>query len=486
MNPEYLSGADNIKGTSPPASGHNKERILIMDQQPRILIIDDSAITRAVLKSKLEVHSSAIIFAEDGEQGWELALSEDIDLIISDIEMPRLDGFELCQRLKSNDRTRGIPVIILSSLEADMDIEKGFTVGAAAYVAKSEAHLHLIEIIEKVLKRFRFSRSRCILVVDDSALIRKMVSRSLEEAGFQVMIAENGKQGLARIKERQPDLIISDIKMPEMDGIEFCKKTHDDPNLAIIPFIVMSTNSERGIMRRLFDLGASSYLVKPFNMEQLVITVERLLSDNFLILLKQKQTYCDENKMILSGITGLVEAMEARDPFRKGHSESVSRTMAQIAQQMNVGAEDMDSVIIAGRIHDIGMVTVPDAILQKPGKLTEEEFAVIRKHPAGGFSILESIPSIQPLLPVILQHHERFDGKGYPNGLKGQEILLWARIATMADTYNALTNNRSYRPCMNHEEAMAVIESVRGTQLCPDCVDAFKEIPPFELDSFKL
>ncbi len=457
-----------------------------MDQHARILIVDDSAITRTVLKRQLEVHGATIILAEDGEQGWEAALNEDLDLIISDIEMPKLDGFELCQKLKADDRTRGIPVIILSSLEADMDIEKGFTVGAAAYVAKSEAHLNLIEIIEKVLKRFRFSRSRCILVVDDSALIRKMVSRSLEEAGFQVIIAENGKQAFTRIKERQPDLIISDIKMPEMDGIEFCKKTHDDPNLAIIPFIVMSTNSERGIMRRLFELGASSYLVKPFNMEQLVINVERLLSDNFLILLKQKQTYCDENKMILSGITGLVEAMEARDPFRKGHSESVAKMMAQIAQQMNVGVEDIDSVIMAGRIHDIGIVTVPDAILQKPGKLTEEEFAVIRKHPAAGVSILEAIPSMKELLPVILQHHERFDGKGYPNGIKGEEINLWARIASVADIYNSLTNDRAYRQCMNHEEAMAVIESVQGTQLCPDCVDAFKKIPPFELDSFRL
>lgn len=457
-----------------------------MDQQPRILIVDDSAITRAVLKSKLEVYGAKIIQAEDGEQGWDAALNDDVDLIISDIEMPKLDGFELCQRLKANDRTRGIPVIILSSLEADMDIEKGFTVGAAAYIAKSEAHLHLIEIIEKVLKRFRFSRSRCILVVDDSALIRKMVSRSLEEAGFQVMIAENGKQAMARIMERHPDLIISDIRMPEMDGIEFCKKTHDDPDLAVIPFIVMSTNSERGIMRRLFELGASSYLVKPFNMEQLVITVERLLSDNFLILLKQKQVYCDENKMILSGITSLVEAFEVRDPFRKGHSESVAKTMAQIAGQMNVGAEDIDSIIMAGRIHDIGMVSVPDAILQKPGQLTEEELAVIRKHPGAGVAILESIPSMKPLLPVILQHHERIDGSGYPNGLKGQEIMFWARIAAVADIYTALTSDRAYRQGMTHEDAMSVIESATGTQLCPDCVDAFKKIPPFELDTFRL
>jgi len=457
-----------------------------MEQQPIILIVDDSAITRAVLTRQLEVYGAHVIQAEDGEQGWEMALSHDVDLIISDIEMPKLDGFELCQRLKANDRTRTIPVVILSSLDTDKDIEKGFMVGAAAYISKSEAHLHLIEVIKKVLKRFRFFHSRCILVVDDSALIRKMVSRSLEEAGFQVMTAENGQQGLARIKERKPDLIISDIKMPEMDGVEFCKKTHADPELAVIPFVIMSTNSERGIMRRLYDLGASSYLVKPFNMEQLVITVERLLSDHFLILLKQKQVYCEENRMILASITGFVEAMEARNSYRRGHSEAVARLMVQIGQKMNLDTDALDSLIMAGRIHDIGMIGVPDAIVLKPGKLTDEEFAVVRKHPADGVSILESVPSIKPLLPVIHQHQERFDGTGYPDGLKGQEIMLWARIAAVADTYNALTSDRPYRPCMSQEAAGQVIESVRGTQLCPDCVDAFKKISASQISTFRL
>ncbi len=457
-----------------------------MNQQPHILIVDDSATTRAVLSRQLEVYGAKVVQAEDGEHGWELAQNAEFDLIISDVEMPRLNGYELCQRLKGDERTRSIPVIILSSLDADRDIEKGFMVGAAAYVAKSDAHMHLIENIEKVIKRFRFSRSRCILVVDDSVLIRKMVVRSLEEAGFQVMIAENGKQGLARIQERRPDMIISDIRMPEMDGIEFCKRVHADPDLAVIPFIVMSTNNERGLMRRLFDLGASSYLVKPFNMEQLVIIVERMLSDQFLILIKQKETCRVETKMTMTGITSLIEALEARDPFFTGHSEGVARIMAQIGQQMNLDQDTIESLVMAGRVHDIGMISVPDAILLKPDKLTEKEFAVVRKHPKEGVSILEAIPSVQPLLPVILQHHERFDGKGYPNGLKGQEITLWARIAAVADTYNALTSDRPYRKYVSHEEAVKIIESVRGTQLCPDCVDAIKKLTPYQLGTFQL
>ena len=457
-----------------------------MDHQPRILIADDSAIIRKALTKQLEAYGARITQAEDGEQAWIAAHRHDFDLIITDVEMPNLDGFGLCRRLKNNAVTRGIPVIILSSLDADKDVEHGFNSGAAAYVVKSEAHLHLSGTVERVLKQSRFSRSRSILVVDDSSTIRGFVAKALEEAGFQVMTAENGKHALSRISEFQPDLIISDINMPEMDGIELCKKTHADPELAAIPFVIMSTNSDRAIMRRLLSLGASGYLVKPFNLEQIVITVERLLSDHFQILLKEKERLDAEQKMMLAGITSLITALEARDSYTRGHSEAVASIMALIGQQMNIEAESIDSMIIAGKLHDIGKIGIPDAILLKPGQLTQKEFSIIQQHPVIGASILGNIPSIQPLLPVILHHHERFDGKGYPDKLKGEQNALWARIAAVADTYHALTSDRPYRRGASHNEALSIITDVRGTQLCPDCVDAFINLSSSRLSAIHI
>jgi len=269
-----------------------------------------------------------------------------------------------------------------------------------------------------------------------------------------------------------------------MDGIEFCKAIHADIDLAVIPFVIMSANSDRAIMRRLLSWGASGYLVKPFNLEQIVITVERLLSHQFLILLKEKERLDSEQKMMLAGITSLIAALEARDPYTRGHSEAVARLVTQIGLQMNADAETIDSMIIAAKLHDIGKIGIPDAILLKPGQLTDYEYSIIRKHPVIGASILEKIPSIQPLLPVILHHHERFDGKGYPDGLKGSKIILWARIAAVADTYHALTSNRPYRRGMNHEEAMIILRNLRGTQLCPDCIDAFTMLSPFQVTDF--
>lgn len=438
--------------------------------------MDDSAIIRKALSRQLEQYGAHVTQAEDGQQGLQAALSGSFDLIISDVEMPNLDGFGLCELLKDNPKTKGIPVIILSSLYSDNDIDRGFKVGAAAYVSKSDAQSQLARTIEKVLEKSRFHHTRTILVVEDSATIRSLVKKGLEEAGFQVITAENGKEAMKRLQGYRPDLILSDIEMPEMNGIDLCRKVHDDPDLAAIPFVIMSTNSDRATMRRIIQWGAASYLVKPFNLDQLVITIEKLLSDHFLILLKERERLDTEQRMMLASITSLIAALEARDLYTRGHSEEVARLVTEMARSMNASQEEMDSLGTAGRLHDLGKIGVPDHILLKPGRLTEEEFAVIKEHPVIGASILGSIPSIKSLIPVILHHHERYDGKGYPDGLKGTKILLWARMTAVADTYHALVSDRPYRRGMDRDQAMGIIEEVRGTQLCPECVDIFKDL----------
>ena len=349
-----------------------------MDHQPQILIVEDSAIVRKALTRQLEQFGARVTQAEDGQQGVEAALSDHFDIIISDVEMPNLDGFGLCKKLKDNPGTRGVPVIILSSLDTDRDIERGFKAGAAAYVTKSQAKTQLIETIESVLEKFMFHRTRLVLVVDGSQTVRRLVTQALEEAGFKVITAENGIQALKRIDEQQPDLIISDVDIPEMNGIDLCKTLHADPSLALIPFVIMSANSDRSMMRRMLYLGAAGYLVKPFNLEQIVITVERLLSDQFLILLKEKERLDAERKMMLASITSLIAALEARDPYTKGHSETVARLVEEMGRSMNIDAEGIESLGIAGRLHDIGKIGVPDGILLKPGRLSEAELAIIR------------------------------------------------------------------------------------------------------------
>ena len=190
----------------------------------RILIVDDSAVVRKSLIKLLEEAGAEVTAAEDGEKGLEIALAQSFDLIITDVEMPKLGGYALCLKLKNNPATRSIPVIILSTQDSDEAIERGFQAGATAYISKSEAMSHLKKTIEKVLNKSTFKQERTILVVDDSKTIRFLVEKGLSEAGFHVLTATNGKEGIDLVKIRPPDLILSDINMPEMNGMEFCKQ----------------------------------------------------------------------------------------------------------------------------------------------------------------------------------------------------------------------------------------------------------------------
>ena len=448
---------------------------------PSILIVDDSSFIRSQITRELEEIGARVTEAEHGGSAMNIMKSKKFDLVITDVEMPVMDGFQLCRMLKENPRTRTLPVIILSSLDSDRDVDRGFQAGAAAYVSKAEAKNLLKDTVKNVLEKSVFHRDQLILVVDDSNVIRNLVEEELEKAGFRVMTANNGKQALTHIKKNKPDLILSDINMPEMDGIEFCKSIKKDPDLAAVPFIFMSSNDDRSIMRRMLQLGASAYLVKPFNLEQVVITVEKLLSDHFLLLLKEKERLDAERKMMLASITSLIFALEARDHYTRGHSEAVAILVTEMAKRIGMSQDDIESIGIAGRLHDLGKIGVPDSILLKPGRLTDREFALIKQHPVIGSTILGSIPSLEYAIPVIRHHHEQFNGKGYPDNIKGLKIPLWARMMAVADTYHALASDRPYREGMPRAKALQIIREVSGTQLCPECVDVFldtiKDLP---------
>jgi len=440
---------------------------------PHILIVDDSSVIRRLLAKQLRDLGAQVTQAYDGMDGLDLAHKNQFDLIITDVDMPRMDGFGLCENLKKTLETRGIPVVILSSMDSERDIEKGFQAGAAAYVSKSDASSQLPGIIEKVLQTSTFHHERLILVVDDSAPIRGIVKKALEEAGFQVLAADNGQRALELMENQKPDLILSDIEMPVMNGADFCRTVHHNEKFAMIPFVVMSSKNDRAIMRRMLQWGATAYLTKPFHPEQLVITIERLLSNHFLLLLKEKERMDTERKMMLASITSLIEALEARDPYTRGHSESVADILTGIADIMGADPAEIEMLKTAGRLHDLGKIGVPDSILLKPGRLTDQEYAKIKQHPVAGATIFSPIKTLNVIIPIILHHHERFDGKGYPDGIKGKQIPLWARVTAVADTYHALTSDRPYRKGMDTEKALQIIEDARGTQLCPECIDAF-------------
>lgn len=442
---------------------------------PKILIVEDSRSLRNILKSLLKTIGAEITMADNGKNGLKIAKSQEFDLILSDVDMPVMNGLDMCLALKDDMKTRGIPVVLLSSMERETDVDKGFEVGASAYIPKSSAEKYLINTVNEVLNKAYFHRDRKVLVVDDSKTILKLVESGLARQGFQVLTALNGKKALDLLKRMRPDIIISDLDMPVMNGFELRDKLMSHPKLSSIPFIVMSANSDRASMRAMVEKGAAAYLVKPFNIEQLVILTEKMLSNHFQLLLKDRQRLASERKAMLGSITSLAHALEARDPYTRGHSENVSKFVVNIAEIIGVEQDNMQSLRIGAALHDLGKIGIPDSLLLKNGQLTPTEQKIFRQHPVIGANILQPIPSLKRLIPVVLHHHEQFDGSGYPDKLKGEKIPLWARITAVADTYDALTTDRPYRKGFPTEVAIQIIKEVRGTQLCPECVDAFLE-----------
>lgn len=438
-----------------------------------ILVVDDSDSVRFLIRKLLEPLSAAVEEAANGLDALTQTMDRAFDLIITDVDMPGMNGLELSRSLKNLPAYRGIPVIMVSTFDSEQDIHKGFEAGVEAYVSKREVRDRLLSTVKRILSKAAFNQGRTILVVDDSASIRSLVMEGLTLAGFKVVGAENGIAALERIGESRPDLIISDINMPGMDGIAFCRRVKSDETLSTIPFVVMSTHGERVHLKRMLEQGAAFYITKPFNMDHLVVLIEKLLSDHFILLLKERERLEREKEMLLGGITSLISALEARDSYTRGHSEAVAAILTEMVRLTGASPEEIETATIGGRLHDIGKIGVPDGILLKPGRLTEEEFAMIRKHPETGKSIIGPIASLAEVLPIVYFHHERWDGKGYPMGIGGKEIPLWARFTAVADTYHALVSDRPYRKGMPPEKAILIIREESGRQFCPEALDVF-------------
>jgi len=321
-----------------------------------------------------------------------------------------------------------------------------------------------------------------VLVVDDEDFLRSIVRERLEIAGYSVEEAPNGKEALAMLESgRRFDVLLTDIRMPVMDGItllsEWGKRSPATAG------IVMSANAELDTAVHALKMGACDYITKPFNFDVLLITIENSLRkkdlerqlNDYRANLEQKVKEQTDiiNSMYVRSIDAMIKALEAKDFYTRGHSQRVTLYSVAIAAEMGLEGQELENLRRASVLHDLGKIGVREAVLNKPGKLTEDEFGEIVRHPETAVRILEPIPFFRPLLPAILHHHERFDGKGYPSHLVGTNIPLLSRIMAIADTFDAMTSTRACRKALPVADAIAEIRRCAGTQFDPDIVPAF-------------
>ncbi|OGR90439.1 MAG: hypothetical protein A2992_01850 [Elusimicrobia bacterium RIFCSPLOWO2_01_FULL_59_12] len=287
-----------------------------------------------------------------------------------------------------------------------------------------------------------------ILLIEDDPQAAGVLEPILISKGYSVTVARDGVEGLEKVRTNAPDLLLCDIDMPRLDGIEVCRNVKNDPTTRLIPVIMLTGFGDLENKIQALQAGADEFLNKPYNSLELFTRINSLLRMRYL------NAQLDNAEDVLFS---LARAIEAKDVYTQGHVERVSNFAVRLGAFMGLSEEEQDSLRKGGILHDIGKIGVPDHILNKAGPLTTEERMIIKLHPEQGARICEKLKSIRGAVPIIRHHHERMDGTGYPDRLTGDDIPLLARILTVVDIYDALTTTRSYRKCLPHEMAMELL-----------------------------
>lgn len=327
-----------------------------------------------------------------------------------------------------------------------------------------------------------------ILVCDDEEAIREVVSTLLEAAGYRCTTVSSGLQAIQEIKKDTHDLVLSDIVMPEMDGMRLLKqvRAHDED----VPVIMVTAMHDISIALEAIHAGAYDYILKPFEKDQLYYSVRRALEHRHLVM--ENRTYQRSLEQLVAERTqqltltlrdleqsydytleALGNALDAKDAETEGHCQRVTAITILIAKIIRVDPEALRHIARGAFLHDIGKMGIPDQILRKPGPLTDSERELMCRHCAIGYTVLKKIPFLKEAAEIVLSHQESYDGSGYPRGLKGEEIPLGARIFAVADTLDAMTSDRPYRKALPIAEARKEIIKFSGKQFDPQVVEAF-------------
>ncbi len=327
-----------------------------------------------------------------------------------------------------------------------------------------------------------------ILVVDDEEMICFLLAQRLFKEGYICATANNGKEALNHFYKDDLSLIITDIKMPEIDGLELLKNVKTIKSKMMV--IVMTSYPEVGVAVEAMHLGASDFLIKPVDLDILVLSVKNALEKKRLEeeveayrnqlekLVEQRtaelqQTLLVVKKGHLDSVKLLAEVIDAKDPYTRGHSDRVRRLSMRVAMKLGFDGKRLESFVFGALLHDIGKVGIKDEVLQKQGPLSPEEYQYIKQHPLIGAKIVEGNDFFKDQIPMIRNHHEHYDGGGYPDGLIGEVIPLEARIIAIPDAFDAMTSLRPHRRAMPIEDILLEMEKGKGKQFDPHILEIF-------------
>jgi len=320
-----------------------------------------------------------------------------------------------------------------------------------------------------------------ILIVDDEPSGRDTLESILEPEGYNLVMAADGYQALEIALAIRPDVILLDVMMPGMNGFEVCRRIRGEKQLAEIPILFLTALDDRQSLLNGLDAGADEFISKPYDRYELrarLLGITRL--NRFRKLIEERSNLEQAHVELMAAyeatIAGWSHALDLRDRETEGHSQRVTQLTISLAEAFGLSQDEMTHIRRGALLHDIGKLGVPDGVLHKPGPLSEAEWVVMRQHPQQAYDMLLPIDYLHPALDIPLCHHEKYDGTGYPRGLKGEEIPLSARIFAVADVWDALTSDRPYRLAWDKEKALAYILEQSGKHFDPQAVRLFVKL----------
>jgi putative two-component system response regulator len=320
-----------------------------------------------------------------------------------------------------------------------------------------------------------------ILIVDDESSGRDTLESILEPEGYILVMAENGYQAIEKAIAIQPDIILLDVMMPGMNGFEVCRRIRSEKQLAEIPILFLTALDDRQSLLSGLDAGADEFISKPFDRFELRARLLGITRLNRFQKLSEERSNLERAHTELKAaydatIEGWSRAMDLRDRETDGHAQRVTQLTLKLAEAAGINQERLVHIRRGALLHDMGKLGVPDAILRKPDTLSDDEWKLMHRHPQLAYDMLHPIEYLRPALDIPFCHHEKWDGTGYPRGLKGEQIPLAARIFAIVDVWDALTSDRPYRPAWEKEVALTYLQEQSGKHFDPQVVELFFKI----------
>ena len=442
----------------------------------RILIIDDEQLNLKMTKHYLEGNYE-VLCASSGGEGLAILHDTKVDLVLLDLDMPGMDGMATLMKIRAEEQFVNVKVAMLTASGLREDVTEAIRLGALDFIKKP---IFPAELNTRVKKILHIERKDQLLVVDDDRMNLMMAKRMLG-VRYDVHCESSGKEALDYLRKHTPDLILLDLHMPEMSGLDVLGKIRQMERVSEIPVIFLTADSDRQTEVELFKAGAMDYIQKPFAAEVVIRRISRILElyhYQHSLQAEVDKTVAElrESNRKVSNLTTqvmltLASAIDAKDAYTKGHSVRVAQYARELARRMGKSEEEISDIYYIGLLHDIGKIGVADRIINKPERLTKEEYDEVKAHPVIGAEILDNISEIPGISIGAHWHHERYDGGGYPDGLAGTAIPEVARIVCVADAYDTMTSKRKYRDIMSQSTVRAELLRGRGTQFDPEIVD---------------